>query len=150
VAADIEGAIQWSTAGVTAAKTLARTDTLLDYFQFLDVPGWTMANDRFWFLHGTIERSGGAIVFRWDRLVDGGAYSAFYQQVRAEHPDAVEVPINVGAWVFTPKDGATQMQYYVCTETGGNIPGAVQGVATTRTLPDNLADVVREAGKRKP
>ncbi len=150
VAADIEGAMQWSTAGVTDAKTLARTATLLDYYQFLDIPGWTMASDRFWFLHGTIERSGGAITFRWDRLVDGGAYADFYQQVLERHPDAVEIPINVGAWVFTPKDGATQLQYYVCSHTGGSIPGAVQGVATTRTLPDNLADVVREAGKRNP
>jgi hypothetical protein len=150
VAADIEGAMQWSTAGVTDAKTLARTDTVLDYYQFLDIPGWTMAADRYWFLHGTIERSGGAIVFRWDRIVDGGAYAAFHQQVRAAHPDALEIPVNVGAWVFTPKDGATQLQYYVCSDTGGHVPTAVQGVATTRTLPDNLADVVREAGKRNP
>ncbi len=150
VAADIEGAIQWSTAGVTDAATLKRTDTLLDYYQFLDVPGWTMANDRFWFLRGTIERSGGAITFHWDRLVDGGPYAARYQQVIAAHPDAVDIPMNVGGWVFTPADGATRVQYYICTNTGGSIPTAVQGVATTRTLPDNLGDIVREAARRNP
>ncbi len=150
VAADIEGAMQWSTAGVTDAATLKRTDTLLDYYQFLDIPGWTMASDRFWILRGTIERNAGAIIFRWDRLVDGGPYAEFYQQVRQKHPDAVEIPINVGGWVFTPKDGATQVQYYVCSHTGGSIPSAVQGVATTRTLPDNLGDIVREAAKRNP
>jgi hypothetical protein len=150
VAADIEGAKSWSTAGVTDARTLERTPTLLDYYQFLDVPGWTMANDRFWFLRGHIERSGGAITFHWERLIDGGPHAAFYQQVRQRHPSAVEVPVNSGAWVFTPAEGATRMQYFVCTTSGGNIPSAVQGVATTRTLPDNLGDVAREAAKRNP
>jgi len=150
VAADIEGAEQWSTAGVTDAATLKRTATQLDYFQYLDVPGWTMANDRFWFLRGEIERSGGAITFHWDRLVDGGPYADRFQQVLTDHPGAVEVPINVGGWVFTPVDGSTRLQYFICTHTGGSIPSAVQGIATTRTLPDNLGDVVREAAKRNP
>ena len=150
VAADIEGAIQWSTAGVTDAATLQRTDTLLDYYQFLDIPRWTMANDRFWFLRGHILRSGGAITFHWDRLVDGGPYAARYQQVFVDHPGAVDIPMNVGGWVFTPVAESTQVQYYICTNTGGSIPNAVQSVATTRTLPDNLGDIVREAAKRNP
>ncbi len=150
VAADIEGAMRWSTAGVTEAATLKRTDTLLDYFQYLDVPGWTMANDRFWFLRGHIVRGDGAITFHWDRLVDGGPYAARYQQVIADHPDAVDIPMNVGGWVFTPVDGSTRIQYLICTNTGGSIPTAVQSVATTRTLPDNLGDIVREAAKRNP
>lgn len=150
VAADIEGAIQWSTAGVTDAATLERTDTLLDYYQFLDIPGWTMANDRFWFLRGHILRSDGAITFHWDRLVDGGPYAARYRQVLADHPDAVDIPMNVGGWVFTPVEGKTRVQYFICTNTGGSIPTAVQSVATTRTLPDNLGDIVREAARRNP
>ncbi len=148
VAADIEGTLQWSSAGVAEAVTLKRGGSTLDYYQYLDVPGWTLANDRFWFLHGTIERSGGKIVFRWERADVTGAYAQRYQQVKAAHPKAIEPPTNSGGWVFSPTDQGTQIQYYICSDTGGVIPTAVQNAATTRTLPDTVGDLVREARRR--
>ncbi|MFH1463383.1 MAG: hypothetical protein ABIO70_03255 [Pseudomonadota bacterium] len=148
VASDIEGAMRWSTAGVTDAATLLRTDTIIDYYQYLDLPGWTLSADRFWFLHGHVERAGGAVTFWWERLVDGGPYAAKWQAVKAAHPSALEPPVNVGAWVFTPVEGGTRVQYMVCSNVGGSIPTSLQNTATTHTLPDNVGDLVREATRR--
>lgn len=148
VASDIEGAMRWSTAGVTDAAILSRSATVIDYYQYLDVPGWTLSADRFWFLHGHVERANGAITFWWERLVDGGPYAAKYRQVVAAHPDAVEPPVDVGGWIFTPLEGGTRAQYMICSDVGGSVPTSLQHAATTRTLPDNVGDLVREAKKR--
>ncbi len=148
VAADIEGTIQWSTAGVSEARTLARSDTQMDYFQYLDVPGWTMASDRFWILRGHFQRHDGVVTLHWDRFENEGPYAALYQRVRADHPSAIEPPVNVGGWVYSPVDGATRIQYYICSDVGGVVPTSVQNVGTNRTLPDTVGDVVREAGRR--
>ncbi len=151
VAADIEGTVDWSTAGVTEGATLARTATQMDYFQFLDVPGWTMANDRFWFLRGHFVKTATSYTLHWDRMGDnGGPYADRFQQFVAKHPDAIEPPVNVGGWVFTTTDEGTRIQYYICSDTGGTIPMAVQIAASKRTLPDTVGDVVREAARRNP
>ena len=148
VAADIPGTMKWSSAGVKEAEVLGKNGDTMDYYQYLDVPGWTLSNDRFWFLRGTTAKSDGVIVFRWDALQGGGPYADRYARVRAEHPDAVEPPVNVGGWVFSTQDDGTRIQYYVCSDTGGSIPKAVQSAATQRTLPDTVNDLVRE-GKRR-
>ena len=148
VVADVESAVRWSTAGVTEAKLLSRSGSRLEYYQFLDVPGWTMAADRFWFLTSTVESGSDRWALKWSRLEQGGAHKAAFDQVLVDHPGAVEPPVNVGSWVFSTANGATQMTYSVCTDSGGSIPAAVQSAATKKTLPDTLGDVVREARKR--
>ena len=143
---DIKGTLKWSTAGVTEAELLSQSGNSYQYYQYLDVPGWTMSADRFWFLQGTLVK-GTTTQFRWDRLVDGGAFADKFKAVKAAHPDAVEPPLNVGAWQFeagTP----TKVTYFLCTDTGGSIPVFVQTAATRRTLPDTLSDAVREAKRR--
>lgn len=143
---DIKGTLKWSTAGVTEAELLAQSGTSYQYYQYLDVPGWTMSADRFWFLQGTLSK-GPSTLFRWERLVDGGTFADKYKTVKTAHPDAVEPPVNVGAWQF---DGASPVNitYFLCTDTGGAIPVFVQTAATRRTLPDTLSDAVREAKRR--
>ncbi len=150
---DIKGTLKWSTAGVTEAELLSQSGTSYQYYQYLDVPGWTMSADRFWFLQGTLTK-GTSTLFRWERLVDGGTFGEKYKTVKAAHPDAVEPPVNIGAWQF---DGApasaggkpaVNITYYLCTDTGGSIPVFVQTAATRRTLPDTLSDAVREAKHR--
>ena len=149
VAADIPGTRKWSSAGVKEAEYLSRGTDALDYYQYLDVPGWTMASDRFWFLHGVIERNGGTIAFHWDRLDNGGAFTERLNKVKTDHPDAIEPPTNAGGWVFTPQaDGNTLIEYFICTDTGGLIPAPIQNAATTKTLPDTVGDLVREGRKR--
>lgn len=147
VAADVEGAKKWSSAGVTDAALLAKSGDTLEYYQYLDVPGWTMAADRFWFLKSTIQKQGDQIVFQWERLVDGGAHKDKYEAVKTANPSAVEPPVNVGGWTFAGS-GPTQVKYHICTDSGGSIPQMVQTAATRKTLPDTVSDLVREAKKR--
>ncbi len=42
VVTDIVGAKKWSSAGVTQAEVLGRTGNTVSYYQYLDLPAWTM------------------------------------------------------------------------------------------------------------
>jgi hypothetical protein len=145
---DITGTLKWSTAGVTEAELLGQSGTTYHYYQYLDVPGWTMSADRFWFLKGTLTK-GASTVFTWERLQDGAPYGEKFTAVKTAHPDAVEPPINVGGWQFDAgAPTGVKITYSLCTETGGSIPAFVQTAATRRTLPDTISDAVREAKRR--
>lgn len=148
VATDIESATEWSTAGVLEAETLGRSDDWIDYYQYLDVPGWTLSSDRFWFLRGHTVRKGDETTFHWDRDDVATRYAERYQQVTAAHPNAIEPPINVGGWTFRRTDAGTEVRYRVCSDVGGALPRAVQNAATKGTLPDTVGDAIREARKR--
>lgn len=148
VVSDVVGAKQWSSAGVTRAEVLGRTGNTVAYYQYLDVPDWTFASDRFWFLSSDIVDAPGTRTLRWNRLDPNGPYAARYQAFKAENPSAVEPPVNVGGWYFKDDDFGVTITYLICTDAGGNIPSAVQSAATRKTLPDTVGDVVREAKKR--
>jgi len=149
VAKDIKGGTKWSTAGLSESVVLGTPSGYIDYYQYLDVPGWTGASDRFWFLRGTTENSGNTKTFWWDRMGDnGGEYSAKFAEVVAANPKAVEPPLNVGGWTFTQSGGNVAIAYFVCSDTGGSLPRAIQYAAAKQTLPDTLGDLVREGKKR--
>ncbi len=150
VAMDIEGTTDWaSTANVAEAKVLSSGGGTMEYYQLMDVPGWTMSKDRFWFLRGRQFTEGSTTVFSWEKLDAGGSHADVYQQFVADHPKAIEPPVNAGAWAFTPAgDGTTDVEYTICTDAGGAIPEKVQALATSSTLPDTVGDLVREARKR--
>ena len=146
---DIEGEPGWSTAGLTEAKILKKGADFLDYYQYLDTPGWTLTADRFWFLRGTFVGEKGQQIFYWDRMGDrGGPYHAEYDAVTAAHPRAIEPPTNLGGWVFEEAENNVKMSYIICSDSGGSIPRSVQMLASRSTVPDVLVDVVRE-GKRR-
>jgi len=149
VARDIEGTPEWAaTAKVTEARILARSGDALEYYQLMDVPAWTMTKDRFWFVRGQTRRDGDAVLFTWEKLDQGGAHSAVYEEFVAEHPKAIEPPINAGGWVFTPTGSDIEIRYYICTDAGGEVPDSLQSFATGSTMPDTVGDLVREARKR--
>jgi hypothetical protein len=114
----------------------------------VDVPGWTMTKDRFWFVRGRTILVGDTIAFAWEKLDAGGAHGAAYQQFLLDHPKAVEPPINAGGWLFTPVDDGIEIRYHICTDAGGAVPDNLQSFATSATLPDTVGDLVREARKR--
>ena len=149
VVRDVEGIARFSDAGISEGRILARDGEGLDYFQYFDTPGWTMAKDRFWFLRGRVIRSGAVTTWTRERLENGGPHQAVYDEVVAAHPKAIEPTANVGAWHFTTRDGPTAVRYYVCSDSGGAIPRKLQFMATTRTLPDTVADVLNEAVRRE-
>jgi hypothetical protein len=148
VLADVEGARSWSSAGISEAKLLSKSVNKLEYYQYLDVPSWTMSSDRFWFLQSTLESGAERAALRWSPLVNGGAHAAYYAEVKAAHPDAIEPTANVGSWVFERQSDGTHVTYSVCTLPGGSIPTMVQNAATRKTLPDTVGDAVRAARKR--
>ncbi|MEZ4319537.1 MAG: hypothetical protein R3F61_18620 [Myxococcota bacterium] len=148
VVVDVVGSKKWSTAGVTQAEVLGRSGNTITYFQYLDVPAWTMSSDRFWFLTSTITDSGAAKSLKWSRIDESGPYGARYNEFKAANPKAVEPPINVGGWYFTDSGSAVDITYLICTDAGGSIPYAIQNAATKKTLPDTVGDVVREAKRR--
>jgi hypothetical protein len=149
VAMDIEGTIGWATtAHVSEAKVLARSGSALEYYQLMDVPGWTLAKDRFWFVRGRVINESGATSFAWQKLDEGGDHGTAYAEFVADHEDAIEPPVNVGGWHFTPVSDGTEIRYHICTDSGGAIPQKIQSMATSSTLPDTVGDLVREARKR--
>ena len=149
VALDAEGATKWSSNDVTEAKILGKTANTVDYFQYLDTPGWTFSADRFWILRANVVRSGETLSMRWDRMGEqGGDYKDFYADVMQRHPDAIEPPINVGGWSFTTQADGTLIHYDICTNAGGSIPAGLQTMATKNTLPDTVNDLVKEAKRR--
>ena len=148
VVGDIPSAKTWSSAGLSASEVLSRAGTTIDYYEMLDVPGWTMASDRFWFLRGYSEKAEGRATFKWEKLVDGGAHKARWDAVKAENPSAIEPPVNVGMWEFITSGTNTRVRYAVCTDSGGTLPQMLQNTATRKTLPDTVADAVREAKRR--
>lgn len=148
VVTDVVGAKRWSSAGITQAEVLGKNGNKVSYFQYLDVPGWTMSSDRYWFLVGTIDDTPGKRSLSWDRIDENGQFGERYTKFKAENPKAVEPPTNVGMWEFLDDDFGVKVQYSICTDAGGSIPYAIQNAATRKTLPDTVGDVVREAKKR--
>ena len=148
VATDMESAKDWSSSDVTEAETLAVRGDVIEYYQYLDVPGWTLSKDRYWFLRGRTTRDGAKITFSWERLIDGGDHADKHQAVREAHASAIEVPVNSGAWVFDSTTDGTDVHYYICSISGGQIPEKLGMMVTTTTLPDNIGDLVREGRKR--
>jgi hypothetical protein len=149
VAIDIPSALRWSTAGLTKSEVLAKSGNSIEYWQYLDVPGWTLSADRYWFLRSTISSDPADSWEKWDMLPAGGAHAAKYAEVKAAYPDAVEPTMNIGEWRFKADgSGGSSVEYLICTNPGGSIPVAIQNAAEQKTLPDTVADLIREGRKR--
>lgn len=148
VVTDVPAAKSFSSETLIASKTLGRDGATVHYYQHLDVPGWTMASDRFWVLAGTDFSSGGKRAFRWDRFDWRAAYPELATDIDTNHASAVEPMTNFGAWVLTPTDVGTEAHYYICSDPGGSMPEWLKKTAATKTLPNTVADVMREARKR--
>ena len=105
-------------------------------------------SDRFWVLEGRPEPVTGGLRFRWSRLDAATAYPAVLSKAQQTQSSVVEPPVNWGEWTFVAAEGGTQVAYRACADVGGSLPQNVQQWVATRTLPDTVADVVREAAKR--
>ena len=87
------------------------------------------------------------LIREWERI-DGGDYPRV-AEVRDAHPDAVEILTNVGGWSLLPADdGQTTARFRSCNSVGGNIPRWAGEKAARAMLPNNIADLFREAEKR--
>ncbi len=146
IAADAPSAVEWSSAGVKEGVELARTETYIDYYQYLNVP---VFSDRYWLLRGYFEKDNTSFLFRWERLNNGGPHTDFYRNIKEKYPHAEEALINIGAWIFTPlTDNESRIQYSICSHPGGSVPAVLQSIATEQSLPNNLRDMIQEAERR--
>ncbi len=148
VAIDIPAAKRWSHVDLVFSETLRKEENSLDYAQMLDIPNWTLVADRFWVLRGDIiPQPGEAKVFRWHRIDGAAKYPKITERALAYHSGAIEPPINWGEWSFRPGPEGTVVRYRGCSDVGGSLPASVQKWVAQRTLPDTVADLLREAAK---
>lgn len=130
---------------------ISRTATTIDFWQYLDVPGWTLANDRYWFCHGVIMKDHGGPGHHkwiWNKL-DGSRFPKQREAAMAIDDDAVETALNHGSWEIVPQGaGKVKLIYRVISNPGGKLPKSAQSLATGTTLPDNLLQMEGEAKKR--
>ena len=145
---DVPSSLQWSSADLVYSETLGRSSGAIQFWQYINIPNWTLVADRFWVGEGRTSTVGESQKFRWNRLDATGAYPALVEKARATDSGAVEPPTNWGEWTFTPVNGQTEVIYRACADVGGRIPESVQRWIATQTLPDTIADLVREARRR--
>ena len=145
VAGDVPAATQWSSWDVTMSEVLGRSGAATDYFQLLENP--TPIADRYWFLRGWAETTGALYAWRWEHI-DPAGYPAALARIMASSSGALGTTVNVGEWMFTQGMGTTEVRYRLCTDVGGSIPRWVGELAATRTLPTNVADLVKEGRRR--
>jgi hypothetical protein len=144
---DIPGNLRWSSASLLESEFLSTGSTSFDYYQYLSNP--FPIKDRFWMNRATIvgDPANGPVQFRWQHL-DPGTYAERYSRVLEEHDGAVLTEVNVGAWVFNPTSGGTEVRFRTCSDAGGSIPAWAGEIAAKTTLPTNIADLVREGQRR--
>ena len=146
MSADIEHQPSWSTWKLPESKRLKNVGSSFDYFQVLDNP--SPVSDRSWFLRGGVSRRGEDRMFIWDQIDGAALYPDEVSGVIARHPDVVFTTLNVGDWTFTPDGASTRVRYRICTDAGGSLPMWLGEIAARKTLPTNVADMVRAAQAR--
>lgn len=134
------------------SRVLKRSGNTLHVFAYLDVPRWTLANDRYWFVEATMVHNVGGKAGHhkqtWVQL-DPALYPNEVAEAKAMSDKAVLVELNHGSWEVIPQDdGRTQLIYRVLSSPGGKIPSGAQALATGQTLPDNLLQFEAEAKRR--
>jgi hypothetical protein len=145
-ATDVANQPRWSSWDVAEAVKLSAGPTEFDYYQVLDNPA--PVADRYWFLRARVSRAGDDRVFTWELVEPEARYPEALASVQAKFPGAVMTRANVGDWTFSPGAAGTRIRYRICTDAGGKLPQWVGKLAATRTLPTNIADIVREVKRR--
>lgn len=146
LAADIPHQGGWSTWEIPVSERLGGQGSSFDYYQLLDNPN--PVADRYWFVRGTPARSGEVRGFYWVQIDPAKTYPKEHAEVQQRFPGAVMTQVNVGNWAFAPEAGQTRVTYRICTDAGGNIPDWAKEYAAKKTLPTNVADIVREGLRR--
>lgn len=146
---DVPSAVKWSSASLVysdVVEELPGGEVVL--MQYIDVPNWTLVADRFWIVRSGVKvLPDGERRYTWER-VPADRHPTVRDKAQAWAGKAIEPPVNWGEWMFRPSGGALQVRYRGCSDIGGAIPDWLQKLVASRTLPDTVADLVREARKR--
>ena len=137
------------------SQVLSRRGDELDYMQYLDSPGWTLARDRYWFNRARVQRDLAGRVghhrLSWQGI-DPAGYPRQWRALLAGNEDAIRTPINYGSWEVIPQAGGrSRLVYRVLSDPGGSLPRSAQLLVTARTLPENLlqfeSEVLRSSAR---
>lgn len=145
VTQDMASARRWSSATLLVSEEIERTGSAYTVFQYFDVPGWTMAADRYWVIRGQAVRESGVARFRWNRVP---ASADVVARADALGRSPVEPPVNFGEWRFVDDGSTTRVRYRSCADMGGSLPVSLQTWVATQQLPQTISDLVREAERR--
>ena len=134
------------------SRVLKREANKMHVFAYLDVPGWTLANDRYWFVEVEYKMNIGGVQGHhkqtW-KMLDSSLYPKVVAEAQKMSDKAVLVELNHGSWEVVPQGGGkTKLIYRVISAPGGKIPNGAQAIATGQTLPDNLLQFEAEAKRR--
>jgi hypothetical protein len=67
VVTDVPGAGAITRETLLASEVLGEHDGAIDYYQHLDVPGWTLSADRYWVVRGQRSLGPNGPQYRWSR-----------------------------------------------------------------------------------
>jgi hypothetical protein len=136
---------EWSSSRLTVSRELARDGESFVLFQVLDVPGWTLASDRYWVLRGTNTwLPGGAGEYRYER-VDAAAWPEVAATLSGLGLNAIELPMNFGKWRFDPEGSGARVTYRGCASFGGALSSGIQSWLALQQLPTMMEELVGAA-----
>jgi hypothetical protein len=147
VVEDVPAATKWSSASLRVSEVLGSADGATRFWQQIDVPNWTLVADRYWVLEGRSAPVDSGVRYRWQR-VPASTFPAVVSRAEANEAGSIEPPTNWGEWVFRRATSGTEVHYRACADVGGSLPESVQRWVATRTLPDTVSDLVKEARRR--
>jgi len=124
------------------SEVLKTQGDMVEFFQLVDTPAWTMARDRCWFNRALIRRNYSGEQGRhrqtWETL-SPEHYPDYWKGVLERYPRALHLPVSMGSWEVIPLGpNSTRLIYRIITDPGGRIPDGLQEFVTGKTLPDNL------------
>ena len=104
------------------SRVLKRVGNTVHVFAYLDVPNWTLANDRFWFVEATMNYNVGGVEGHhkqtWRKL-DASLYPEVLKEALSISSKAVLVELNYGSWEVIPEGGKTRLTVEVHTDPMG-------------------------------
>jgi len=124
------------------SEVLKRQGNVVEFFQLVDTPTWTMARYRCWFNRAVISRNYSGLQGNhrqtWMTL-SPEHYPDRWNEVLERYPGVLHLPFSYGSWeVVQLGPSSTRLIYRVITHPGGRIPKGLQEFVTGKTLPDNL------------
>ncbi len=137
---------------LTISEVLKTQGNMIEFFQLVDTPAWTMARDRCWFNRAVVNRNVAGEQGRhrqtWETL-SPEHYPEYWKGVLDRYPRALHLPVSMGSWEVVPLGPkSTRLIYRVIIDPGGRVPNGLQEFVTGKTLPDNLLQFEEAALER--
>lgn len=149
VIVDVEAAPSWGSGPMPLSEVLDRGPHHVDYVQLVDLPGWMLAQDRYWIMRAQREElDDGGVELSWSRIEEG-TYDDVRFRVLRDYDDPLEIASSYGSWRFTQASEAWSVVYNACTDPGGSAPPALQRWSAYRSVPKSVEGLLTETRRRR-